>query len=94
MLLNGLFNFIQLSGVSGNYHFTCNYEVVNGTPHLTFSFRFVVIMGKKKKVKDFPKVKLKVGKKLKKTTQTDTTIKAAKVIVFELFFTNIYKNKR
>lgn len=34
---------------------------------------------KKKKVKDFPKAKLKVGKKLKKTTVTDTRIDARKV---------------
>ena len=36
-------------------------------------------MGKKKKMKDFAKVRLKVGKKLKKTTQTDTTINTKKV---------------
>lgn len=34
-------------------------------------------MGKKKK--DFPKAKLKVGKKLKKTTTTDTRIQSKKV---------------
>ncbi|KHJ89469.1 hypothetical protein OESDEN_10704 [Oesophagostomum dentatum] len=41
-------------------------------------------MGSKKKAKknaDFKKVKLKVGKKLKKTTTTDTTIKAKKVVL-------------
>ncbi|VDK58207.1 unnamed protein product [Cylicostephanus goldi] len=41
-------------------------------------------MGSKKKAKknaDFKKVKLKVGKKLKKTTTTDTTIQTKKVVL-------------
>uniref|UniRef100_A0A0R3RHC5 Ipi1_N domain-containing protein n=1 Tax=Elaeophora elaphi TaxID=1147741 RepID=A0A0R3RHC5_9BILA len=38
-------------------------------------------MGKKKK--DFPKAKLKVGKKLKKTTATDTRIHSKKVVLVE-----------
>ncbi|KAL4002097.1 Rix1 complex component involved in 60S ribosome maturation family protein [Acanthocheilonema viteae] len=38
-------------------------------------------MGKKKK--DFPKVKLKVGRKLKKTTTTDTRIQSKKVVLVE-----------
>ncbi|VDO36775.1 unnamed protein product [Brugia timori] len=42
---------------------------------------FVGAMGKKKK--DFPKVKLKVGKKLKKTTATDTRIQSKKVVLVE-----------
>ncbi|VDK37342.1 unnamed protein product [Gongylonema pulchrum] len=38
---------------------------------------------KKKSDKDFPKAKLKVGKKLKKTTSTDTRIQAKKVVLVE-----------
>ncbi|CAI5446279.1 unnamed protein product [Caenorhabditis angaria] len=41
----------------------------------------MVTKKKAKKNEDFKKVKLKVGKKLKKTTTTDTTIKARKVVL-------------
>ncbi|VDM95548.1 unnamed protein product [Thelazia callipaeda] len=40
-------------------------------------------MAKKKKVKDFPKVKIKLGKKLKKTAATDTRIETKKVVIVE-----------
>ncbi|MFH4981055.1 hypothetical protein AB6A40_007764 [Gnathostoma spinigerum] len=42
-------------------------------------------MAKKKKVKDFPKVKIKVGKKLKRTNSTDTRVKAKKLILIKQF---------
>uniref|UniRef100_A0A915Q3U4 HMG box domain-containing protein n=1 Tax=Setaria digitata TaxID=48799 RepID=A0A915Q3U4_9BILA len=45
-------------------------------------WRFVGSMGKKKK-KDFPKTKVKLGKKLKKTTATDTQIRTRKVVLVE-----------
>ncbi|KIH52797.1 hypothetical protein ANCDUO_17093 [Ancylostoma duodenale] len=41
----------------------------------------MVTKKKAKKNADFKKVKLKVGKKLKKTTTTDTTITAKKVVL-------------
>ncbi|KAM3724824.1 High mobility group protein 20A [Dirofilaria immitis] len=44
--------------------------------------KFIDAMGKKAK-KDFPKAKLKLGKKLKKTTTTDTRIQSKKVILVE-----------
>uniref|UniRef100_A0A8R1Y6F3 Ipi1_N domain-containing protein n=1 Tax=Onchocerca volvulus TaxID=6282 RepID=A0A8R1Y6F3_ONCVO len=47
-----------------------------------FHLRFVAAMGKKAK-KDFPKAKLKIGKKLKKTTTTDTRVQTKKVVLVE-----------
>lgn len=38
---------------------------------------------KKKKTEDFKKVKLKVGKKLKKPTETNTSFKSGKVVLLE-----------
>ncbi|EFO21583.1 hypothetical protein LOAG_06903 [Loa loa] len=57
---------------------TCCYR---SYAELKVLLRFVDTMSKKKK--DFPKTKLKIGKKLKKTTTTDTRIHSKKVVLVE-----------